>query len=69
MGRAVVSRTENPSSNPTADKFFLIFRICGRRSFPFFCQKSSAFAEDGGFFLPKKAPHFFEHLLHKLQIR
>ncbi len=56
--RAVDGKIAIPGSSRASDNFFFIiffgyfiFRIYGR-------QINSAFAEDGGFFWAKKAPHF-----------
>ena len=61
MGRAVDSKSEISGSNPTAANFFFVFF--------WILAKSSAFAEGGRFFCPKKLRIFFKKSLHKLQIR
>ncbi len=58
----------DPGSSLAADNFFsCFFTLPHLRKAEL--SKNSAFAEDGAFVLPKKAPLFFKHLLHKLQIR
>ncbi len=58
VGKAADGKFEIPSSSLATVK--LIF---------FFFFIPSAFAEHGEVFAQKKPPHFFEILLHKLQIR